>query len=155
MEDLAIKKNAKSLNMQVSEYLRYKALNKDNYESQKLLLIRSYDKKRNRNKDIHFRCSYTEKEIMKEEAKKREMTLQEFVLYATMNYESIVFPENFKEDLKNLHLQILRLGNNINQLTKLANAGIIKSVSLNEVGKSHKQIIQILNVLYDEMAKAK
>ena len=155
IEHQLIEKNAKAWNMSVGEYLRYKALDKNIEDETKSLPLKTYNKKLNRTKGIYFRCSYTEKEIMKEEAKKREMTLQEFVLYATMNYKSVAFPENFKEDLKDLHLQILRLGNNINQLTKLANARIIKSVNLNEVGKSHKQIIQILNVLYDEMAKAK
>ncbi len=155
IEHQLIKKNAKTWNMSIGEYLRYKALDKNIEDEKGSLPSKIYNEKLNRTKGIYFRCSYTEKEIMKEEAKKREMTLQEFVLYATMNYKSVAFPENFKEDLKDLHLQILRLGNNINQLTKLANAGIIKSVSLNEVGKSHKQIIQILNILYDEIAKMK
>ena len=49
--------------------------------------------------------------------------------------------------LEEIIIQLRKIGNNINQLTKLCNQGRLTSINLEDVKKEMKSIWQLLNLL--------
>ena len=92
--------------------------------------------------DIHIRVSKKEKDLIVKKANKSKMNISEFLIESANQVNINVFDKNNK-----IETELRRIGNNINQLTKLANSGIIKCVDLSNVKGELKDIWQLLNSL--------
>ena len=80
---------------------------------------------RKRNKTISIRCTETEYEKVHQRAEKHGLKLNEFVLKTALGKKIIV-----AEGLADVVRQQKAIGNNLNQLTRLAHEGKIKTVDL-------------------------
>ena len=92
--------------------------------------------------EIHIRVSKKEKDLIVKKASKSKMNVSEFLIESANSVNINVFDENNK-----IETELRRIGNNINQLTKLANSGIIKCVDLSNVKGELRDIWQLLNSL--------
>ena len=92
--------------------------------------------------EIHIRVSKKEKDLIVKKASKSKMNISEFLIESANSVNINIFDENNK-----IETELRRIGNNINQLTKLANSGIIKCVDLSNVKGELKDIWQLLNSL--------
>ena len=80
---------------------------------------------RKRNKTISIRCTETEYEKVHQRAEKHGLNLNEFVLKTALGKKIIV-----AEGLADVIRQQKAIGNNLNQLPRLAHEGKIKTVDL-------------------------
>lgn len=99
-------------------------------------------KMRVRNKTIPFRVTEKELEIIDKKAAKAKLSRTDFLIAAALGKEITLI-----EDLKPILYELRRIGNNVNQLTKLANIGSIETVNLEEftemLGQLHVALMQI------------
>ena len=95
-----------------------------------------------RNKTIPFRVTEKELEIIDKKAAKAKLSRTDFLIAAALGKEITLM-----EDLKPIRYELRRIGNNVNQLTKLANMGSIETVNLEEftemLGQLHVALMQI------------
>lgn len=96
----------------------------------------------NRNKKINIRLTEKEKIMIQNNAKKCNMTITNYIINSCLKNKIIVI-----NGLDKVDTELRRIGNNINQLTKLANERIIKTVELQEVKKEVNNIWQLLKQL--------
>ena len=68
------------------------------------------------------------------------MSLSEYMISSSLNEQIII-----ESDKSEYITELRRIGNNINQLTKKVNQGIIKEVNLSEVKKELNKIWQLLS----------
>ena len=76
---------------------------------------------------ITIRVTKQEKERLIKKSQKAEMTLSEYLIEQGLERDIVII-----EDVKNLVYELRKIGNNINQLTYLANSGTIRAVYLDE-----------------------
>lgn len=90
-------------------------------------------------------CRVSEKEYEKFEnlIEKSKLNKSEFMRKCILNKKIIVI-----EEIKELNIELRRIGNNLNQLTRAVNAGEIKEI--NEL----KEIKENLSITFDEVIKA-
>ena len=93
---------------------------------------------------IIIRVTKQEKERLIKKSQKAEMTLSEYIIEQALERDIVVV-----EEVKNLVYELRKIGNNINQLTRLANGGIIKVVYLDEVKEELKKMWKELNNIYN------
>lgn len=74
---------------------------------------------------IVIRVTKQEKERLIKKSQKAEMVLSEYLIEQGLERDIIII-----EDFKNLVYELRKIGNNINQLTYLANSGMINVVYL-------------------------
>ena len=86
---------------------------------------------RTRDVTITVRCTEDERRKIRERASSRGLKLSDFVLRSALG-KKIVVADGFWE----LSKQLKAVGNNLNQLTRLAHEGRIKSVDLNECSRT-------------------
>ncbi|OQB11327.1 MAG: hypothetical protein BWY15_02471 [Firmicutes bacterium ADurb.Bin193] len=83
---------------------------------------------------IRIRVTENEKKKILKKAEQCGKTLSEYVRYAALDKSIVVMPGAWEAVA-----ELRRIGNNLNQITVLANMGLIKTVHLNtlaeEVGK--------------------
>ena len=91
---------------------------------------------------IVIRVTKQEKERLIKKSQKAEMTLSKYLIEQGLEREIVII-----EDVKNLVYELRKIGNNINQLTHLANSGVIKKVYLNEFKSDLKKIWNVLNCI--------
>ena len=91
---------------------------------------------------IVIRVTKQEKERLIKKSQKAEMTLSEYLIEQGLERDIVII-----EDVKNLVYELRKIGNNINQLTHLANSGVIKTVYLNEFKSDLKKIWNVLNCI--------
>lgn len=91
---------------------------------------------------IEIRATPEEKMKIIEKSLKANKSVSEYMIYCGSNKEIIVI-----DDLPELVTELRRIGNNINQLTKLANSRVITCVELEGVKKEINKIWQSLNLL--------
>lgn len=96
----------------------------------------------NRNKKINIRLTEKEKNIIETKAKKCNVTITKFIVNSCLKDKIIIV-----NGLDKIDVELRRIGNNLNQLTRLANEGIIKSVDLKEVRMEVNNIWQLLKQL--------
>ena len=89
------------------------------------------DEMRTRDVTITVRCTRDERDKIRERASSRGLKLSDFVLRSALG-KKIVVADGFWEMGK----QLKAVGNNLNQLTRLAHEGRIKSVDLNECSRT-------------------
>lgn len=89
---------------------------------------------------ITIRVTKQEKEKLIKKSQKAEMTLSEYLIEQGLERDIVII-----EDVKNLVYELRKIGNNINQLTHLANSEAIKVIYLNEFKEEFKKIWLVLN----------
>ena len=103
---------------------------------------------RTRPKQIVIRASETEFEKIKKKVEKSKLTQNEYLLKSALNKEIIVV-----EGLRDLTVELKRIGNNLNQLTRSVNEGKINySKELSEVNEEMKEVWQLLRQLIQKQA---
>ena len=105
------------------------------------------EKKQNKNKHFNFRVNEKEYNKIKSKIEKSELNTSEYLLKTAMNKEIIVI-----DGLEEIIMQLRKIGNNINHLTKLCNQGRITNINLEDVKKEMKSIWQLLNLLIQKQS---
>ena len=100
------------------------------------------ENKQNKDKHSNFRVNEKEYNKIKSKIKKSKLNTSEYLLKTAMDKEIIVI-----NGLEEAITQLRKIGNNINQLTKLSNQGSITNVNLENVKEELKNIWQLLNLL--------
>ena len=97
-----------------------------------------------RNKRVNIRLTQAEYDAISERAKRANLTLTEYITKSCLGKQIFVI-----DGIDELNRQHRALGNNINQLTKLANSGQIRVVDLGEFlaeyGAIGKKIIELMD----------
>ena len=91
---------------------------------------------------IEIRLTPEEKTMIINNSVKTNTTISEYLIKSATKKEIVVI-----NDLDKLVIQLRKLGNNVNQLTKLANGRVITCVELGGVKKELSKIWQSLNSL--------
>lgn len=91
---------------------------------------------------IVIRVTKQEKERLIKKSKKAEMALSEYLIEQGLEKDIIII-----EDVKSFVYELRKIGNNINQLTHLANSGIIRTVYLDGFKDDLKKIWTVLNCI--------
>lgn len=92
---------------------------------------------------ITIRVTKQEKEKLIKKSQKAEMTLSEYLIEQGLDRDIIII-----EDVGNLIHELRKIGNNINQLTYLANSGVIRTVYLDGFKEDMKKIWTNLNDIW-------
>lgn len=100
------------------------------------------EKKQNKNRHFNFRVNEKEYNKIKRQIEKSKLNTSEYLLRTAMDKDIIVV-----DGLEEIIMQLRKIGNNINQLTKLCNQGRIRNINLEDVKKEMKSIWQLLNLL--------
>ena len=95
-----------------------------------------------KNKKINIRLTEKEKSIIESKAKKLNMTITKFIVSSCLKDKIVII-----NGLDNIDTELRRIGNNINQLAKLANEKIITVVDLKELRMEVNNIWQLLKQL--------
>ena len=93
--------------------------------------------------EITIRVTKQEKERLIKKSQKAEMTLSEYLIEQGLERDIVII-----EDVKNLVYELRKIGNNINQLTYLANSGAIRTVYLDGFKEDMKKIWTNLNDIW-------
>lgn len=91
---------------------------------------------------IELRVTPEEKMNIALKSKKANQTISEFLIKSSSENKIIVI-----NDLPEMITELRRIGNNINQLTRLANSNIITCVDLEGTKKELQKLWQSLNLL--------
>ena len=91
---------------------------------------------------ITIRVTKQEKERLVKKSQEAEMSLSEYLIEQGLEKDIIII-----EDVKSFVYELRKIGNNINQLTHLANSGIIRTVYLDGFKDDLKKIWTGLNCI--------
>lgn len=105
------------------------------------------EKKQNKNKHFNFRVNEKEYNKIKSKIEKSKLNTSKYLLRTAMNKEIIVI-----DGLEEIIIQLRKIGNNLNQLTKLCNQGRLTNINLEDVKKEMKSIWQLLNLLIQKQS---
>ena len=97
---------------------------------------------RTRNKSIPIRVTEKELKAIDEAAKKAKKNRTEYLISAALGKEITVI-----EDLREMIVQLKKIGTNLNQLTRKANAHEVEVVDLTESNNAKCDIYQALFLL--------
>ena len=95
-----------------------------------------------KDKKINIRLTEKEKSIIESKAKKLNMTLTKFIVSSCLKDKIVIV-----NGLDKIDTELRRIGNNINQLTRLANEKIITVIDLKELRMEVNNIWQLLKQL--------
>ena len=95
-----------------------------------------------KDKKINIRLTEKEKSIIESKAKKLNMTLTKFIVSSCLKDKIVII-----NGLDKVDTELRRIGNNINQLTRLANEKIITVINLKELQMEVNNIWQLLKQL--------
>lgn len=95
-----------------------------------------------KDKKINIRLSEKEKNIIEVKAKKLNMTITKFIISSCLKDKIVIVNE-----LDKVGTELRRIGNNINQLTRLANEKIITVIDLKELRMEVNNVWQLLKQL--------
>ena len=91
---------------------------------------------------IEIRVTPEEKMLIVLKSKEANQSISEFLIKSSVENKIVVINQ-----LPEMITELRRIGNNINQLTKLANGRVITSVDLEDTKKELQKIWQSLNLL--------
>lgn len=98
---------------------------------------------RTRPKQIVIRASEKEFQQIKEKVEKSKLTQNEYLLKSALNKKIVVV-----EGLRDLTIEVKRIGNNLNQITRAVHEGKADySKELSEVNEEMKEVWQLLRQL--------
>ena len=95
-----------------------------------------------KDKKINIRLTEKEKSIIEVKAKKLNMTITKFIIISCLKDKIVIV-----NGLDKIDTELRRIGNNINQLTSLANEKIITVIDLKELRMEVNNIWQLLKQL--------
>lgn len=95
-----------------------------------------------KDKKINIRLTEKEKSIIEVKAKKLNMTITKFIISSCLKDNIVIV-----NGLDKVGTELRRIGNNINQLTRLANEKIITVIDLKELRMEVNNIWQLLKQL--------
>ena len=95
-----------------------------------------------KDKKINIRLTEKEKSIIEVKAKKLNMTITKFIVSSCLKDKIVIV-----NGLDKVDTELRRIGNNINQLTRLANEKIITVIDLKELRMEVNNIWQLLKQL--------
>lgn len=95
-----------------------------------------------KDKKINIRLTEKEKSIIEVKAKKLNMTITKFIISSCLKDKIVIV-----NGLDRVDSELRRIGNNINQLTRLANEKIITVIDLKELRMEVNNIWQLLKQL--------
>ncbi len=95
-----------------------------------------------KDKKINIRLTEKEKNIIELKAKKLNMTITKFIISSCLKDKIVIV-----KGLDRVDTELRRIGNNINQLTRLANEKIITVINLKELRMEVNNIWQLLKQL--------
>ena len=95
-----------------------------------------------KDKKINIRLTEKEKSIIEVKAKKLNMTITKFIISSCLKDKIVIV-----NGLDKIDTELRRIGNNINQLTRLANEKIITVINLKELRMEVNNIWQLLKQL--------
>ena len=95
-----------------------------------------------KDKKINIRLTEKEKNIIELKAKKLNMTITKFIVSSCLKDKIVIV-----KGLDRVETELRRIGNNINQLTRLANEKIITVIDLKELRMEVNNIWQLLKQL--------
>ncbi len=95
-----------------------------------------------KDKKINIRLTEKEKSIIEAKAKKLNMTITKFIISSCLKDKIVII-----NGLDKIDTELRRIGNNINQLTRLANEKIITIIDLKELRMEVNNIWQLLKQL--------
>ena len=95
-----------------------------------------------KDKKINIRLTEKEKSIIESKAKKLNMTITKFIISSCLKDKIVIV-----NGLDKVDSELRRIGNNINQLTRLANEKIITVIDLKELRMEVNNIWQLLKQL--------
>lgn len=95
-----------------------------------------------KDKKINIRLTEKEKSIVESKAKKLNMTITKFIISSCLKDKIVIV-----NGLDKVDTELRRIGNNINQLTRLANEKIITVINLKELQMEVNNIWQLLKQL--------
>lgn len=93
-----------------------------------------------KSKRFEVRMTPEEYEIISQKAKKAKLSMSAFIISSCLGKQIFVI-DGLNEVIK----QQKHIGNNLNQLTKLAQSGSISAIGLNDMVTDHRQIFDALN----------
>ena len=97
---------------------------------------------RKRNKSIPIRVSEDELKQIDKKAAKARLSRTDYLINCALGKEITLI-----EDIKPLLTEMRRIGNNLNQQTKLANMGKINAVNLEETLAALDRMYQVIHTL--------
>ena len=95
-----------------------------------------------KDKKINIRLTEKEKSIIEVKAKKLNMTITKFIISSCLKDKIVIV-----NGLDKVDTELRRIGNNINQLTRLANEKIITVIDLKKLRMEVNNIWQLLKQL--------
>ena len=95
-----------------------------------------------KDKKINIRLTEKEKNIIEAKSKKLNMTITKFIISSCLKDKIVIV-----NGLDKVDSELRRIGNNINQLTRLANEKIITVIDLKELRMEVNNIWQLLKQL--------
>lgn len=95
---------------------------------------------RKREKQLKFRVTEKELQMIKSKIEKSKLTQSEFFISCATNKKIVVI-----DGLKELTFEINKIGNNLNQLTKIANTE--KEIDQVELKKSREELSEVWQLL--------
>lgn len=96
----------------------------------------------NKTERLEIRLTTSEKELIKNKSQEANLSISKYVIRSAMDKDVIVI-----DGLNEFSTQLRRIGNNINQITKKVNEGIITCPDLDNVKKELGNLWQSLNSL--------
>lgn len=106
------------------------------------------EKKQNKNRHFNFRVNEKEYNKIKSKIEKSKLNTSEYLLRTAIDKDIIVI-----DGLEKIIMQLRKIGNNLNQLTKLCNQGRLTNINLEDVKKEMKSIWQLLSLLIQKQSK--
>ena len=94
---------------------------------------------RKRNKTIAIRCTEDEYNRMHRRAREHGMMLSDFVLRTALGKKIII-----ADGLQDVVRQQRAIGNNLNQLTRLANQGEVNIIDLRKLVDEYKAVTEMI-----------
>jgi len=98
--------------------------------------MRKIDQKRTRNKQIILRSTEKEYEIIQKKIVKSKLKQNDYLLKSALQKDIIVI-----DGLKELLLELIREGKNLNQISKALNQN--ENINLNEITKLKEKLIDL------------
>lgn len=98
-----------------------------------------------KDKIITIRVSEKEKKRLTEKSKIAKLSLSEYLIEQGLDKEIVIV-----DGLNEVVAELRRIGNNINQLTYLANSGMIYTVDFSEVKQEIGKVWNIINELQNK-----
>ena len=101
---------------------------------------------RKRNKTIAIRCTEEEYRRVHRRAREHGMKLSDFVLRTALGKKIII-----AEGLQDVVRQQRAIGNNLNQLTRLANQGEVNIIDLRKLVDEYKAVTEMISEVLREV----